>query len=70
MNAHECPHAVIDKFVTRAGLVCFACVPPAEFARYPGWRAREDLKHDRAALARRNFGKSSQQSAISFQLQP
>jgi hypothetical protein len=51
----ECPHDVIEKYLTRRGLVCEACLTPADLAECPGWKERLELKHRRADLARTNF---------------
>jgi hypothetical protein len=44
MTQPECPHDVIEKFVTKHGLVCEKCLTEADFKAYPGWKKRLETK--------------------------
>lgn len=54
-SSRECVHPVIEKWVTRRGLICQGCLTDADFAAYPGWRQALELRTRRAELARVNF---------------
>lgn len=55
MDTNECPHEVIEKWLTPHGLSCRMCLTESDFARHPGWKDRLTLRDHRAEVARKNF---------------
>jgi hypothetical protein len=59
MKTPECPHPVIEKYVTPHGLVCEDCLTDADFKRYPGWRESLQRRKRKSAQAQLNFCRKS-----------
>lgn len=51
----ECPHDVVEKWVTAHGLACVDCLRDSDFDRYPRWRAAIALSRKRSQQALINF---------------
>lgn len=58
-NSTECPHSIMEKWLTRRGLLCKDCLTDEDFKFYPGWKERMQRQQRRADLARANFHGSS-----------
>ena len=54
-NAKECSHSIIEKWLTRRGLVCADCLTDTDFKEYPGFKERLAKRRQRAELARERF---------------
>jgi hypothetical protein len=55
MSVEECSHPIIEKYLTRRGLMCADCLTDADFREYPGFKARLAKRRQRADLALNNF---------------
>lgn len=55
MTCEQCNGAVPWRVESEGKWLGACCVPDEMWDAYPGWRAREDLRRERAERAKKNF---------------